>query len=186
MAIPTALVTTDRIFTGIGCPRVTAICDYIDFGGTLSEFPIALFSGYLDPPKIRTVTMHKQEIVHTYVKSGSSLNWVQGIWFEGTFKWDKIGWSTAALLMKMLEFEKTKLTEDSEGNQMLLWVHHDDPIPLSIIMDTKLSFPYIADKHVGHSASISWRGMLRWPYTACGATSETDIEDFFTDTYRSW
>jgi len=186
MAVPDSLVSNDRIFTGKGRPRVIAQETPIGLDGAPVYPPVSLWTGYLDPPKRRTVTMGKQEIVHQYVKSGAALNWVQGVWFNGTFEWDKIGWDTAALLINMFEFEKTKLTEDTSGNEMLLYVHHDDPVPLSIIVDSELSFPYMNDLHIGHKASIAWKGMLRWPYAAHGATSETDIKDFFTDTYRDW
>jgi hypothetical protein len=183
MTEPARLVSLDRIFTGKGRPYVEARTAIVELDGSVSLY--SLFSGYLDPPHRRAYSFEKQEIVHKYVKSGAALNWIQGIWVNGTFEWDKIGWETADLLIKMYEFETTKLGATGSGNELLLYIHNDDPIPLSITLDGALSFPYLRDKHVGHSASISWNGMIRLPYTDLSG-EVIDIEDLFTDDNLTW
>lgn len=176
------LVSMDRIFTGKERPYVLAMTTSVAPGGGID--PLISFDGYLDPPKRRTLAFEKQEIVHQYVMSGARLNWIQGVWIKGTFEWDKIGWDTAELLMQMYQFETSKLGASGEGNELLLKIHDDDPIYLSIQTEGDLSFPYIRDKHVGHSASISWRGMIRYPYLSDGET--IDISDIFTDENLTW
>lgn len=172
------LAPTDRIFHGVEAPYIEIWESYIDGGGEEIGRLVSDAYGYLNVPKIRTVQWAKDEVVRRLENSGEKVNWIKGRWLKGKMVWDKIDWDTAELIIKASQYEKFGL-DSIAPNGPYLKIHYDDPLWISFRITNDIEFPLVGGKMIGHSCTMEWEGMIRWPHPE-------DIEDFFSLEYLSW
>jgi len=165
-----------RIFHGIEPPKL-----YLYTPTTLMGRPIHSQVVYtLECPQDRTISIQKQTVSASFMKSGRKSEWIQHYWMSGSISWGKLSWEDAQALMEAFLFETTDSGYDNWGYYIGLKVFGDDPYILRITLDSDLDFPKLGKSAmVGHSCSISWKATLAWDEMRGDAAEILTLKDYW-------